>query len=203
VAGTEPSQERGQRTRARLLEAAAARFAERGFTPVTVAEIAQAAEAHPNQVTYYFGSKEGLFVQAAFLLMLRQTEHLESVGGRQQTPAGFCRALARVALHLPAVPTAVEAMAVARQKPGLEPALRNGLRLLFHQSEAFLARTLARHGWVADRPLDVEVKTFWSTVLGARLISESGFGGQPADIDLAGVLTIRENQDPSRAARPV
>ena len=192
MAGTEPSQERSQRTRTRLLEAAAERFAERGLTSVTVAEIADAAGAHPNQVTYYFGSKEGLFVQAAFLLLLRQSSHLESVGGRQRTPAGFARALARVALQLPAVPTAVEAMAIARQKPELGPLARNGLRLLFHQSEGFLERTLTRRGWAADRPVGLEVKTFWSTVLGARLISESGFGGHPTDVGLAGVLTIRQ-----------
>jgi hypothetical protein len=83
-------------------------------------------------------------------------------------------------------------MAIARQKPELGAAVRNGLRLLFHQSEGFLDQTLARRGWTADRPVGLEVKTFWSTVLGARLISESGFGGHPADVDLAGVLPIRQ-----------
>jgi TetR/AcrR family transcriptional regulator, regulator of cefoperazone and chloramphenicol sensitivity len=112
---------------------------------------------------------------------------------RQPTPAGFCRALARVALQLPAVPTAVEAMAIARQKPDLGPTVRNRVWLLFHQGEGFLARTLTRRGWVADRPVAVEVKTFWSAVLGARLISDSGFGGRSSDVDLAGVLTIRQH----------
>jgi hypothetical protein len=31
-----------------------------------------------------------------------------------------------------------------------------------------------------------------SFLLGACLISESGFGGHPSDVDLAGVLTIRQ-----------
>jgi AcrR family transcriptional regulator len=192
MVGTEPSQARSQRTRTRLLEAAADRFAERGLVSVTVAEIAEAAQAHPNQVTYYFGSKEGLFVQAAFLLLLRQSGRLESVGDRQPTPAGFCRALARVALQLPAAPVVVEAMAIARQRPDLGSAVRGALRLLFRQSEEFLDRTLARRGWTTDRPVGLEVKTFWSTILGARLIFESGFGGRPSDVDLAGILTIHQ-----------
>jgi hypothetical protein len=52
---------------------------------------------------------------------------------------------------------------------------------------------LERHGWALDRPIEVEVRTFWSAVLGARLISESGYGGRPSDIDVAGVLTIHGN----------
>jgi hypothetical protein len=90
-----------------------------------------------------------------------------------------------VALQLPAVPTAVEAMAVARQKQELGTAVRNGLRLLFHQSEGFLDRTLARRGWTTQRPVGLEVKTFWSPVLGARLIPELGFGGHPSEVLLA------------------
>ena len=57
--------------------------------------------------------------------------------------------------------------------------------------QRYLTTILERHDWVIDRPADVETRTFWSTVFGARLISESGFGGRSSDIDLAGVLTIR------------
>jgi AcrR family transcriptional regulator len=173
-----------------ILERAAALFAERGFDAVNVAQIAAAADAHPNQITYYFGSKDALFVHAAFLLLLRDAERLEPVGRRQRTPEAFCTALARTALALPAVPIAVQAMSITRHRPELRPLAEQGLALLFRQAQRYLTAILEHHDWVIDRPVDTETRTFWSAVLGARLISESGFGGQSGDIDLAGVLTV-------------
>ncbi|NUT36253.1 MAG: TetR family transcriptional regulator, partial [Hamadaea sp.] len=157
----------------------------------SVAEIAAAAQAHPNQITYYFGSKDALFVHAAFMLLLRDAERLEPIGRRQPTPAAFRIALARTALALPAVPLAVQALSVTRRRPDLRPLAEHNLAVLFRKAEGYLTQTLARRGWVVDRAPGVEARTFWSTVLGARLISESGFGGDSADIDLAGVLTVR------------
>ncbi|RKR86210.1 TetR family transcriptional regulator [Micromonospora pisi] len=186
-----PPRDRGRRTRALLLEQAAALFGEHGFDSVSVAGIATAAGAHPNQVTYYFGSKDALFVHAAFLLLLRDAERLEPVGRRQRTPEAFRTALARTALALPAVPIAIRAMSITRQRPELRPVAEQNLTLLFHQAQRYLTAILELHDWVIDRPADVETRTFWSAVLGARLISESGFGGRSSDIDLAGVLTIR------------
>ncbi|GAB3974624.1 TetR/AcrR family transcriptional regulator C-terminal domain-containing protein [Plantactinospora veratri] len=194
---TEPPRARGRRTRAQILEHAATLFAERGFDAVSVAEIATAASAHPNQITYYFGSKDGLFVHAAFMLLLRDAERLEPVGRRRRTPAAFRTALARSALTLPAVPIAVQAMSITRRRPELRPVAEQSLAVLFRKAQSYLAAILDRHGWVIDRPADVEARTFWSTVLGARLISESGFDGRADDIDLAGVLTVRTPADPT------
>ncbi|MFI6759784.1 TetR/AcrR family transcriptional regulator C-terminal domain-containing protein [Micromonospora sp. NPDC050417] len=186
-----PTRDRGRRTRALLLEQAATLFGEHGFESVSVAGIATAARAHPNQVTYYFGSKDALFVHAAFLLLLRDAERLEPVGRRQRTPDAFRRAMARTALALPAVPIAIQAMSITRQRPELRPVAEQNLALLFHRAQRYLTAILELHDWVIDRPADVETRTFWSAVLGARLISESGFGDRSNDIDLAGVLTIR------------
>jgi TetR/AcrR family transcriptional regulator, regulator of cefoperazone and chloramphenicol sensitivity len=166
-------------------------FADRDFGSVSVAEIAATAGAHPNQITYYFGSKDALFVHAAFLMLLRDAERLEPVGRRQRTPQAFRTALARTALALPAVPIAVQAMSIARHRPELQPLAQQNLGLLFRQAQRYLTAVLERHDWVIDRPADTEARTFWSAVLGARLISESGFDGRSSDIDLAGVLTVR------------
>lgn len=192
MSNTEPSRARGRRTRTALLEQAAALFAARGYEAVTVAEIARAAGAHPNQVTYYFGSKDALFVHAAFLRLLREAERLEPVGRRQCTPAGFRTALARTALALPAVPLAVQALSITRRRPELQPLAEHNLGLLFRQAQRYLTALLDQRGWVIDRPPDVETRTFWSAAVGARLISESGYGGRSSDIDLAGVLTVRD-----------
>jgi AcrR family transcriptional regulator len=183
--------ERGRRTRALLLEQAVRLFAEGGYEAVSVAQIASAAGAHPNQVTYHFTSKDALFVQAAFRMLLHDAERLEPIGHRQRTPESFRAALARTALTLPAVPIAVQALSVTRRRPELRPFAQHSLALLFRLAERYLVAVLDRHDWVTDRPPAVEARTFWSAVLGARLISESGFGGQSSDIDLAGVLTVR------------
>ncbi|WP_326557856.1 TetR/AcrR family transcriptional regulator C-terminal domain-containing protein [Micromonospora sp. NBC_01796] len=186
-----PPRDRGRRTRGLILEQAAALFAARGYDGVGVAEIAAAAGAHANQITYYFGSKDALFVHTAFRLLLRDAARLEPVGRRQRTPEAFRTAMARTALALPAVPTAVRAMSITRQRPELRPLAEQSLTLLFGKAQRYLTTILERRGWEIDRPADVETRTFWSAVLGARLISESGFGGRSDEIDLAGVLTVR------------
>jgi AcrR family transcriptional regulator len=189
---TEPPRPRGRRTRTAILEQAAALFAGRGFEAVSVAEIARAAGAHASQITYYFQSKDALFVHAAFLQLLREAERLEPVGRRQRTPQGFRSALARTALALPAVPLAVQALSITRRRPELRPLAERDLALLFRRAERYLTAVLDQRDWVIDRSPDVETRTFWSAVLGARLISESGYGGRSTDIDLAGVLSVRE-----------
>ncbi|WP_448851827.1 TetR/AcrR family transcriptional regulator [Corynebacterium sp. 335C] len=52
---------KGERTRARILDAATGLFAERSFGAVPVRAIAAAAGVDPALVNHYFGSKEGLF----------------------------------------------------------------------------------------------------------------------------------------------
>ncbi|HEV7709869.1 MAG TPA: TetR/AcrR family transcriptional regulator C-terminal domain-containing protein [Asanoa sp.] len=190
----QPPRLRGRRTRALLLNAAVDLFAARGFDGVNVADIAVAAKAHPNQVTYYFGSKDALFVHAAFLMLLRDAARLEPIGRRQRTPAAFRAALSRTALALPSVPAVVEAMSITRRRPELRPLAEQNLTVLFRQAEHYLTGILARRGWAIDRPAEVETRTFWSAVLGARLIAESGYPGTSADVDVAGVLTIHDGQ---------
>jgi AcrR family transcriptional regulator len=191
MSSAEPVRPQGRRTRATILEQAAGLFAEQGYEPVSVARIAEAAGVYPSQITYYFTSKDALFVQAAFLRLLRDAERLEPVGQRQHTPSAFCRTLARSALALPSVPNANHALSIARARPELQPLAQHNLALLFRQAERYLTTVLDQRGWITVRPTDVETRTFWSAVLGARLISESGFGGRSSDIDLAGVLTVQ------------
>jgi AcrR family transcriptional regulator len=198
MSSAEPARPRGRRTRTAILESAAALFAERGLDQVAVAQIAEAAGVYPSQITYYFTSKDALFVHAAFLQLLREAERLEPVGRRQTTtPEGFCRALARTALALPSVPNVVRALSITRGHAELQPLAEHNLTVLFRQAEHYLTAILDQRNWVTDRPAGVETRTFWSAVLGARLISESGYGGRSSEIDLAGVLTVRERPSPS------
>lgn len=50
--------------RTRLLDAAGEIFAEKGFSATTVREICRTAEANIAAVSYYFGDKNGLYVEA-------------------------------------------------------------------------------------------------------------------------------------------
>src|SRR6201991_3154476 len=139
-----PPRLRGRRTRALILDRAVDLFAERGFDRVNVAEIAAAAGAHPNQITYYFGSKDALFVHAAFMMLLRDAQRLELVGRRPRTPDSFRMAVCRSALALPAVPLPVQAMSITRRRAELQPLVQHNLGLLFHQGQRYLADTLER-----------------------------------------------------------
>jgi len=56
---------RSDRTRARILGAARARFAADGYERTTIRAVAREAKIDPSMVMRYFGSKEGLFAAAA------------------------------------------------------------------------------------------------------------------------------------------
>ena len=85
----------GQQTRRALLDAAAPLFTERGLAGVSQADIAQAAGTFPSQVTYYFGSKEALFVEAACRGVLHAATEVERAGERTRTPHTYVRAMVR------------------------------------------------------------------------------------------------------------
>jgi AcrR family transcriptional regulator len=186
------STDRGAATRTRIREAAASLFVDHLPDQVTVSGIASAAGVYPNQITHHFGSKDALFVLSAFTLLLRDAERLEGAGARMTTARAFRAAVARTVLAAPSIPIVVHALAVARDRPELAPLVERNLTVLFRQSERFLERTLQHHGWRIDRTPGQEVKTFWSAVLGATLISRAGFPGGADALDLPGTLTVRE-----------
>ena len=58
---TKPLRSDGQEARNRLLDAALALFADKGFAKTSTREIAQAAQANIASISYYFGDKDGLY----------------------------------------------------------------------------------------------------------------------------------------------
>ena len=83
-----PRPSKSDRTRAAILAAAQALFAEQGYERTTVRDVAARAEIDPALVIRYFGSKEGLFARAAvFDLALPDLSAADR--------AGFGRALVR------------------------------------------------------------------------------------------------------------
>jgi len=60
-----PILRKSDRTRTAILAAARRLFADRGYEATTVRDVAMAASIDPAMVIRYFGSKDGLFAQAA------------------------------------------------------------------------------------------------------------------------------------------
>src|ERR1700710_755200 len=60
----------GREMRSRLLDGASRLFRERGLAGTSISDVAAAADAFPSQITYYFRTKEALFVEAACRDML-------------------------------------------------------------------------------------------------------------------------------------
>src|SRR5882724_12256146 len=83
----------GQRMRSQLLDAASALFKTHGLGGTSITAIAGAADAFPSQVTYYFRTKEALFVEAACRDMLHVAERAEKAAARARTPKAYTSAL--------------------------------------------------------------------------------------------------------------
>lgn len=181
---------RGQRTRSALVAAAEHLLAGRTVGEVGVSQIAAAAGAFPSQVTYYFGSKEGLFVEVAFRSLLREAATLEKAARYAATPEQFNLTLSRAAGQMTSVASVAGALLIVRRRPELSKIAQYGINVLFRQSEVYLARTLTARGWTCTRPLEREVRTFWRAVLGSALFdSVPVVGGGNASI--GDVLTVR------------
>ncbi|MFT4216576.1 MAG: TetR/AcrR family transcriptional regulator C-terminal domain-containing protein [Micropruina sp.] len=192
-------QARGQAVRREILRVAARLGVAAG--EVSVAKIAEAAGVYPNQVTYYFGSKDALIVESAFLAVLADARRLERLGNAATTPEAFRANLARAGLAMPSTPQLVQALVLAGRKPELQALVGTGMTLIFRQSERYLERVLRRRGWVLGEAVATEVRRFWAVVLGSGLITNAGFSGTPGDIDLPGILSAR-SPGVQEAARP-
>ena len=97
----------GRQMRSRLLDGASRLFKERGLAGTSISDIAAAADAFPSQITYYFRTKEALFVEAAcrdMLYLARAAEQAALKARRRgNTPARWSRP-SRRRIPLPSLP---------------------------------------------------------------------------------------------------
>src|SRR5262245_28668537 len=91
----------GPTSRRGILEAARRLFRQWGLAGVSLSDIATEADVFPSQVTYYFGSKEALFVEAACRELLLVASKVEQEGRRSHTPEEWARATVQKALAGP------------------------------------------------------------------------------------------------------
>src|SRR3954471_7018077 len=161
----------GQQTRRALLDAAAPLFVAHGLHGVSQADIANAAGTFPSQVTYYFGSKEGLFVEAACRGMLRAATEVERAGARTRTPRTYVKAIVDTALAAPALLTFVEAALLVRRRPELAPRVSETFARLHAEGERAIVESLAKRGWQLSTQPAEEARSFWASILGMAIES--------------------------------
>lgn len=125
-------------TRARILDAAEALFAERGFEGTTVRDITEAAHANIAAVNYHFGSKEEL---------------LRAVTDRVVEPLNARRRELVAALDTRTTPPPVAAVLDAFVRPDIETMRRVDARR--PTMARFLGRTYAEPTpWIREMALD-------------------------------------------------
>lgn len=173
----------GRRTRSALLDAAAGLFSTHGLVDVSVGEIAAAADAFPSQVTYYFGSKEALFVEAACREVLHLGSRVEAAGRTATTREEYARVMAETALSSTALLTFAEALLLARQRPPLEPLVARTLDRLHAEGARAWSERCARQGWAVTAPPEAVARGFWAVILG--LVVERAGSGDAFDLRTA------------------
>src|SRR5215510_11529787 len=159
----------GQKMRPCLLDAAKALFKAHGLNGTSITTIASAADAFPSQVTYYFRTKEALFVEAACRDMLHIAERAEKVGGRARTPKAYTEAVVGSIMGADGLVLFLEALILARQRPNLMPEIARTIDRLHVEGARAHASQIVRHGWHASHPSDVLSRRFWTVALGVAL----------------------------------
>ena len=159
----------GQKMRSRLLDAASALFKARGLNGASITAIAGAADAFPSQVTYYFRTKEALFVEAACRNMLHIAERVEKAASRARTPKAYVNAVVDNLIGADGLILFVEALILARQRPDLLPEIARTIDRLHVEGTRAYASEMARHGWRTRDAADVTVRRYWTLALGIAL----------------------------------
>ncbi|MGW0036855.1 TetR/AcrR family transcriptional regulator C-terminal domain-containing protein [Gordonia sp. NPDC003376] len=161
------SRDAGKATRQALLHAAGEVFTEHGET-ASVAQICARAETFPNQVTYYFGSKEQLFVEVACAAVLRAGRHAEESAASATTVREYTHILIGTLLGPQArnVELFTTAMLLVSRRTDLRQQITETLRTLHERGQDALMHTLVRTGWQLRADIGVESRAFWSAIFG-------------------------------------
>jgi AcrR family transcriptional regulator len=192
----------GRQTRRELLDAATRLFADRGLAGVSAADIAREAGAFPSQVTYYFGTKEALFVEAACRGVLHLAAEVERAAARTRSPRSYVRALVHTALAAPALLTFVEAAVLVRQRPELALGVRDAFARLHAEGERAVAENLAARGWQIRAAPAAEARGFWAAIFGVAL-ERAAYGEtfNRASSEATVELVLNLYTDPDRPAK--
>jgi AcrR family transcriptional regulator len=161
--------EPGKRMRSRLLDAAVELFKAKGAAGVSVAEIATAAGAYPSQVTYYFRTKEALFVEAACREVLYVARQAETAAAASVSGSDYNRRLVETVIGSPGLALFVEALSLTRRRQDLSPLIERTFERLHAEGDRAYGETRHRRGWAQAESAATVARRFWTLALGIAL----------------------------------
>ncbi|MCK1360631.1 TetR/AcrR family transcriptional regulator C-terminal domain-containing protein [Bradyrhizobium sp. 199] len=159
----------GRKMRSLLLDAASPLFRERGLSGTAITDIAAAADAFPSQITYYFRTKEALFVECACRELLYLARATEQAALKARTPRDYTHALARTVTASDSVAFFAEALTLTRRRQDLAPLVERTIERLHGEGARAYASQVARHGWRSLRAPDESSRRFWAVAIGVIL----------------------------------
>ena len=165
--------------RSLLLDGASRLFKARGLAGTSISDIAAAADAFPSQITYYFRTKEALFVEAACRDMLYVARSAEQAALKAQTPRDYTRALVEAVTATDSVAFFAEALTLTRRRPDLAPLVERTIERLHAEGLRAYVGQMERHGWTTLRDPDASSRRFWALAIGVMV--EGYAMGRPAE----------------------
>src|SRR5438132_13779965 len=159
----------GRKTRSILLDGASRLFRERGLAGTSISDIAAAADAFPSQITYYFRTKEALFVEAACRDMLYVARAAEQAALQAHTPREYTHALAETVTATDTVAFFAEALTLTRRRQDLAPLVERTIERLHSEGARAYASQVERHGWRSLRAPEESSRRFWAVAVGVMI----------------------------------
>ena len=190
----------GRKMRSLLLDAASRLFKERGLSGTSISDIAAAADAFPSQITYYFRTKEALFVEAACRDMLYLARATEEAALQANTPRDYTRALVETVTATDTVAFFAEALTLTRRRQDLAPLVERTIERLHAEGLRAYASKIERHGWRTLREPDATSRRFWAVAVG--IMVEGYAMGRSSDALCAEMLRVLGEQAATHANEP-
>lgn len=159
----------GRKMRSLLLDAASPLFRERGLSGTAITDIAAAADAFPSQITYYFRTKEALFVECACRDLLYLARATEQAALKARTPREYTHALAETVTATDSIAFFAEALTLTRRRQDLAPLVERTIERLHSEGARAYASQVERHGWRSLRAPDESSRRFWAVAIGIIL----------------------------------
>ena len=156
----------GRKMRSLLLDAASPLFRERGLSGASITDIAAAADAFPSQITYYFRTKEALFVECACRELLYLARATEQAALKARTPRDYTHALAETVTASDSVAFFAEALTLTRRRQDLAPLVERTIERLHSEGARAYADQVERHGWRSLRAPEESSRRFWAVAIG-------------------------------------
>lgn len=172
----------GRKTRSILLDHAARLFMAQGFAGVSLSEIAAAAGAFPSQISYYFKTKDALFVEAACRELLHLGQAAEDAAAGARGAAAYRDALIGAVAPAPALALMIEAMTLAGRRAELTAMIARTFQRLHEEGTRAYDDERARRGWTGGGDPRATSQRFWDLALGVSLRVAATGGGQDAAV---------------------